>query len=321
MKRVLVVYFSQTGQLQRAAESLAGPLAAAGDIEVDWIALEPETPYPFPWPFLDFFDQFPESVQLDPAPNKPVRLEKKHEYDLVILAYTVWFLSPAPPVTAFLKSGVAAQLLKNRPVVTLIACRNMWISADQTVRQLLADIGARHMDHAVLVDRGPALATFVTTPRWMLTGRKGAFWGMFPAAGISGEDIAAASRFGHALVQRLQSESPIDASRPALTGLGAVDVDTRLLASERIGQRSFQIWSRLLRRCGRPGTPLRRVMLVIYSAFLVTMIVTVVPVTMLIRAILRPLTAVKMQKLKSALEQPSGSSRERMTSTTGSLQR
>src|SRR3546814_2026266 len=35
MKRVLVVYFSQTGQLRRVAESLCAPLPAAG-VEVDW---------------------------------------------------------------------------------------------------------------------------------------------------------------------------------------------------------------------------------------------------------------------------------------------
>src|SRR3546814_1477043 len=51
MKRVLVVYFSQTGQLRRVAESLCAPLTAAG-VEVDWCALQPRQPYPFPWPFF-----------------------------------------------------------------------------------------------------------------------------------------------------------------------------------------------------------------------------------------------------------------------------
>src|SRR3546814_5769854 len=62
MKRVLVVYFSQTGQLRRVAESLCAPLTAAG-VEVDWCALQPRQPYPFPWPFFRFFDQFPETVR------------------------------------------------------------------------------------------------------------------------------------------------------------------------------------------------------------------------------------------------------------------
>src|SRR3546814_1570822 len=62
MKRVLVVYFSQTGQLRRVAESLCAPLTAAG-VEVDWCALQPRQPYPFPWPFFRFFDQFPRSEE------------------------------------------------------------------------------------------------------------------------------------------------------------------------------------------------------------------------------------------------------------------
>lgn len=312
MKRVLLIQYSQTGQLARVAESVIAPLSNADDVLVDQQSIEPQTPYPFPWSFLDFFDQFPEAVQLDPPPIKPLELAEDRHYDLVILAYTVWFLSPAPPITAFLKSESAVRLLRDKPVMTLIACRNMWLSADQAVRKMLAALGARHMDHAVLIDRGPALATFVTTPRWMFTGRKSAFWGLFPAAGISDSDIQAASRFGEALLERFREGTTLDPARPALAGLAAVDVNERLIASERIGRRSFEIWSRLLRRCGAPGTAFRRGMLVIYAAFLVTMIVTVVPVTMLFRALSQPLTAGKTRKMKAALEQPSGSGRERM---------
>ncbi len=105
MKRVLVVYYSQTGQLRRLAESVCAPLAASADITVDWCELKPREPYPFPWPFMRFFDQFPETVHLDPPALQPLAVPADARYDLVILAYTVWFLSPAPPVNAFLQSA------------------------------------------------------------------------------------------------------------------------------------------------------------------------------------------------------------------------
>src|SRR5262245_6344207 len=103
MKRVLVVHFSQTGQLARIVRSLVSPLAgASGEIEVVEEIVRPRTAYPFPWPLLRFFDTMPESVQLDPPELEPVAAQGN--FDLVVLAYQVWFLSPSGPMTAFLKS-------------------------------------------------------------------------------------------------------------------------------------------------------------------------------------------------------------------------
>ncbi|HUP91539.1 MAG TPA: dialkylresorcinol condensing enzyme [Solimonas sp.] len=309
MKRVLVVHFSQTGQLRRVAESVCAPLAAAPDVELHWLALEPVKPYPFPWPLLDFFDQFPEAVHGVPPALKPLAVPGG-KFDLVILAYTVWFLSPVPPMAAFLKSDQGRSVLRDTPVVTLVACRNMWLQAQDDVRTLLAAAGARHSDNIVLTDTGSALATFITTPRWMLTGRSDPVWG-FPAAGIRAEDIAAASRFGRALLPALRDGS-LDGRRPVLAGLKASTADERLIASERIGRRSFFIWGHLVRRFGPPGAWARKPVLLVYITFLVAMIVTVVPVTMLLRALLRPLGGRRLSLLKHHYESPSGSGSERM---------
>ena len=309
MKRILVVYFSQTGQLQRVVESLCAPLAEAGDVQMTWQPLAPVRPYPFPWPFLEFFDQFPEAVQGIAPAIQPLVVPQGATFDLVILAYTVWYLSPAPPVAAFVKSDAGRRLLKDRPVVTVVACRNMWLQAHEVMRGWLAEAGARHCDNVVLTDRGSALATFITTPRWMLTGRRDPLWG-FPAAGLTEADILASRRFGVALLAALR-EGRAD-GRPLLTGLGAACAAERLIASERIGRRSFMVWSRLVRLCGALGAAARRGVLALYVLFLVAMILTVVPVTMLLRALLRPLLAKRLARLKARYEQPSGSGTERM---------
>lgn len=315
MKRVLVVYYSQTGQLHRVARSVCGPLEQAPDIEVDWCALEPQQPYPFPWPFFAFFDQFPETVHLQPPPLRPLSIPSGRRYDLVILAYTVWFLSPAPPVTAFLKSGEGRALLHDTPVVTLIACRNMWHMAQEEVKRMLTDAGARLSDNIVLTDAGSSFATFITTPRWMLTGRTDPIWSL-PAPGIAEEAIRRASRFGAALTEALRADR-LDGRHPVLEGLGAVDADMRLVPSEKIGRRSFQIWGRLLRAVGPQGSAGRKPVLAIYAVFLVTMILTVVPVTMLLRALLRPLAARRMAEQKRYFDSPSGSGRERVMESSG----
>lgn len=308
MKRVLVVYYSQTGQLASIARTLSGPLDDAADCDVRYEALTPARPYPFPWPVFDFLDAFPETVALDPPAIEPLGVDPMEPFDLVILAYTVWFLSPAPPVTAFLRSEAGKRLLADTPVVTVVGCRNMWLQAQEDVKALLAEAGARHVDHVALTDRGSSIKTLITTPRWMLTGRRNPFWGVFPRAGIDPADIEASTRFGSALLAGLRGGN-IERGEPALRGLGAAPVDDRLIDSERIGKRSFRIWSRLLRRVGRPGTPARRAVLGIYLIFLVAMIATVVPITMTLRAILRPLRQQRIAAQRAYYEQPSGSDR------------
>lgn len=310
MKRVLVVYFSQTGQLQRVAASVCAPLSADGDISVDWRALKPLQPYPFPWPFFAFFDQFPEAVHLQPPAIAPLDFADDARYDLVILAYTVWFLSPAPPVTAFLKSAQGRALLRDTPVVTLIACRNMWLLAQEEVKQLLADAGARLSDNIVLTDRGGSLGSFITTPRWMLTGKTDPLWGL-PPPGIREDDIREAARFGRALASALRDDR-LDGRAPVLEGLKAATADDRLIASERIGRRSFWIWGRLVRACGAQGAPARRIVLAIYAVFLVAMIVTIVPLSMALRTLLHPLFARRLALLRTQFERPSGSATARL---------
>ena len=103
-KKVLVVYYSQTGQLTSVVKSI-GEAIESDAIQVTYQALHPEPEYPFPWPLLKFLDVFPESVYLDPPPLQPLQADAAESFDLVIVAYTVWFLSPSLPITAFLKSS------------------------------------------------------------------------------------------------------------------------------------------------------------------------------------------------------------------------
>ena len=62
---------------------------------------------------LGFFNTFPETVLLKPEPIESLEF-KQEKYDLVILAYTVWFLSPSQPITAFLQNEQAKKYLEIR---------------------------------------------------------------------------------------------------------------------------------------------------------------------------------------------------------------
>src|SRR6056297_2875533 len=130
MKRILIVYYTQSGQLRDIAEHFISPFKESDDYSIEWLQLEPENDYPFPWTGYTFFDAFPESVLKHPCRLKPIPGEiAGTKYDLVVLAYQVWYMSPSIPVTAFLQSDKGKELLKDTPVITLIGSRNMWLQA------------------------------------------------------------------------------------------------------------------------------------------------------------------------------------------------
>ena len=304
MRQVLIVHFSQTGQLDRLAQSVCAPLQQQADIQLDFLPLQPAQPYPFPWPFLDFFRIFPETVLMRPQPLLPLAVDASKRYDLVILAYQVWFLSPSQPMTAFLASPEAAQLLKGTPVVTLIGCRNMWLMAQEKVKNRLTELGARLVDNIALTDACGTAASFLATPLWMFTGRQKPYnW--VPRAGIDEAEIVAASRFGQAMVQRLTADS-LPIAQPMLRGLGAVKIDEKLIASEKVGNRSFQLWSRLLAALGPQQSRRRGAGLVVYILFLLCLIVTVVPLSAVLKKLLAPLFKERTQREKAYFAGPSG---------------
>jgi hypothetical protein len=309
-KRVLLIQYSQTGQLAAIAEQIVAPLRADSRIVVHVESLAPQPAYPFPWPFFRFLDAFPESAHLVPPVLPTLSLKGDEEFDLVILPYQVWYLAPSLPVTAFLKHPAAARVLHGKPVVTVVACRNMWLLAQEKVKSLLAACGARLIDNVVFTDPSPTLATFITTPRWLLTGKKGGFWGL-PPAGVSDAQVRSARRFGLALRDALHNDHE-KGTAPLLAGLAAVQADPTLYISEKAGTRSFYLWGKLLRAAGSPGSPRRVPLLALYVVFLIAAIVTIVPISLALQALLRPLLRRRLDRVKTYFEQPSGSAADRM---------
>jgi hypothetical protein len=308
MRRVLVLYFSQTGQLRDIVRSTLAPLERTPEFEVDIVELKPEPAYPFPWPFFRFFNTFPETVYEDTGAIEPPDLDADKPYDLIVMAYTVWFLQPALPIVGFLKSQKAKRVFAGKPVITLIGCRNMWLMAQERMKELLKGLGARLIDNIVLTDSAHSAFTFFSTPMWMLFGKRGPFFnGAVPRAGISEEDIAACERFGRAIATQLPKRETSDVS-PMLTGLGAVHVREGLIESEKTIKRSFRLWGALLRSLGKPDALARQFVILLYFLFLFLVIITIVPILAVVKMILKPLARASIAKQREYFAAPSGES-------------
>jgi hypothetical protein len=110
--KILVVYYTQTGQLKRIIDHVLAPLEGKADITFE--QLVPVTPFPFPWGKQEFYDTMPETIQSTPRAIQPIKVDVNTHFDLVIMAYQPWFLSPSQPTAAFLQSEAAKQLLKGK---------------------------------------------------------------------------------------------------------------------------------------------------------------------------------------------------------------
>lgn len=303
MKKVLVVSHSQSGQLAKFVELATAPLRQSDEVKVDYHCVEPVNKYPYPWSFYPFFDAFPEAIYMNGCEVKPAE-NLEEEYDLVIIGYTVWFLSPSIPMTGFLKTAQAKRLIKDKPVITFIACRDMWVMAQEKMKAVIAELGGTLIDNAVLTDQGGSIYAFITTPRWLLTGKKDPFW-IFPAAGVSEQDLQESERFGYRLVSALENDLE-KKKEPLLKNLNAVTVNGKLIGSEKIATRSFMVWGKLIQKSGKPGSFPRKIVITIYAVFLALMVLTLVPINLLVKKLISPFRKKAVEESITYYEKPSG---------------
>lgn len=246
--KILVLYYSQTGQLRQIVDRLLSPLLAAAELEVDLVKVETEHQFPFPWTRMEFFNAFPESVYGTPFKLKPIEFEREKHYDLVVLAYTVWYLNPSIPISSLLQHEDAKAIFNGKKVITVVGSRNMWVLAQEKVKRHLQKLNADLIGNVVLIDRNKNLVSIITIIRWMFYGKKDPFLG-FPRAGIIQEDIEASDKFGKVILRRLKAKDFSDMQNE-LNALGAVDINPSLLILEKRATKLFGMYARFLSKKG-----------------------------------------------------------------------
>ena len=291
MKRILVIYYTQSGQLKEIADNFVAPFQKKG-VEVDFYQIEMETPFPFPWTNESFFWAFPESFLEIPQPIKPVSTAiMSKEYDLIVLAYQVWYLSPSIPVTSFLKSEQARALLERKPVVTLSGTRNMWIKAQEKVRNMLVKKGARIVANIALTDRHYNHISVLTIVHWLFTGKKDKYLGIFPLPGVSQKDITNATQYGELVLNHSQKGEYQQSLQKEIVAQGGVQVKPFLLSAEKKANRLFGIWARAIYQ-----SPRRKFLLKCFHAYLYFAIWILMPIVWLFYWLTYPLFYRKIRR-------------------------
>ena len=290
-KKVLVIYFSQSGQLGDILNSLTAPLTAAGHI-IETVRVQPVKAFPFPWTGKSFFAVMPDCVLGVPTELEPFRL-KETNYDLILFGYQAWFLSPSIPANSILNSPALKTAIKDTPVVTITGARNMWISAMERIRPMLKESGARHTGNIALVDKHPNLISFVTILYWMFSGKRDRYLNIFPKPGVSDADIANCQSFGKVVEQHLDKGN-YDDMQEKLVAKKAVVVKYNLMFIESKARRIFRLWANFIVKRKK-----RTAWLVAFKYYLIIALFIAAPVILIIDAIFfRPFLGKRIKRQK-----------------------
>lgn len=286
MKKVLILYYTQTGQQLDILNQILKPLQADPEVSLTFHRVLPVDDYHFPWNSHSFFDAFPESFLQIPCELAAVEDDVlQQDYDLIIIGYQVWYLSPSIPINSFLQSNEAKKLLKGKPVVTVINCRNMWVMAQEKVKTLLQSLDANLVGNIALVDRHLNHISVITVVHWMMKGRKDAYLGIFPKPGVSEQDIKASVRFGYPLLAHLK-QNHYATLQEELLAMRAVQIKPLLVFVDKRANSIFAKWAKIIRSKGLPNARARKPWLKVFNYYLLFAIWVIAPVVSLLFLIL-----------------------------------
>ncbi len=271
-KKILVIYYTQTGQLSDIVNNFLLPFEGEG-LLVEKVCINPVKKFTFPWSSESFFDAMPESVSSKPTELQPFEL-KETTYDLVVLAYQPWFLSPSIPTTSLLTNPTFKKVIANTPVVTLIGARNMWINAHERVKDALKQADAKLVGNIALVDKHTNLVSAVTILYWMLTGKKDKCLGVFPIPGVAEQDIVNTKSFGQIVKQHVLKNN-FNGLQQELVDNKAIEVKTNLMFVEGRAKKLFSIWANLVNKSKN-----RRRALVFFKYYLLIALFVVAPIVL-----------------------------------------
>ncbi len=288
-KKILVVHYSQSGQLTEITDKFVSGLSANS---IEKIRVRMQKEFDFPWTSERFFDAMPESVLGIPAALDSFH-PKEESYDLIVFAYQPWFLSPSIPATSILANDEFRNRLKNTPVITIIGARNMWLNSQERVKKVLNECGAKLVGNIALTDKNNNLISAVTILHWMLSGRKDSFLGIFPKPGIADDLIEGMNNYGHIVNDSLH-QNDWDLLQKKLVAEGAVEVKSNLMFIEARAGKLFLIWANIIIKKKN-----RRLWLIFYKYYLFIALFVLAPIVLTVyMLIFKPFLVASIRKKK-----------------------
>lgn len=294
-KKILAIWYSQTGQLSEIIRTFTSPLMEAGHL-VDHISIKPLPPYPFPWTKDEFLSVMPDCVFQKTIPLADMELQYD-DYDLVIMGFQPWYLHLSLPSNSLFQEKKIKQLINNKPVLTISDARNMWVNALKMIKQHLSIANAHHIGHISRVDRNGNLISLVTIMHWMQKGIKEKYMNLFPLPGVSNKDIAEMKVFGNMLLPMLE-KGDYKGYQEQLIAAKGFELKNNLVFMEEKAVRLFGLWAKFIIKRKNKKFWLR-----VYDSYLTVALFIFAPIVYLVNLILfQPFNQRKINQKLNAIK-------------------
>lgn len=176
--RVLLLYYSYTGQSQKVLQT-AGEVFADRGCEVVKAGIEFTDPQ-----YSDRFSRFP-MHRVWPDMLSVLKAQQRGEtgqiripdaandghYDLICLGSPTWWQTVSMPMRSFLTSSEARNLLAGKPFAVFVVCRQYWLDNLTAVRELAEQQGGEFVDEIHFTYPGDTLRSMLSLTSYLGSGR------------------------------------------------------------------------------------------------------------------------------------------------------
>jgi menaquinone-dependent protoporphyrinogen IX oxidase len=215
--RVLLLYYSYTGQSHRVLEA-AGEVLRERGCEVHNAEIE-FTDQRFSRRFSRFPMRhvWPDMLSVLQAQKRRATGEirtpdtvRNGTYDLICIGSPTWWQTVSMPMRSFLKSDEARELLVGKPFAVFVVCRQYWRENLTEVQQLAEQQGGRYVGGIHFTYPGDPLHSMLSLTSYLGSGEyRDRYLGMrIPPTNIQPEHLEQARVFAAGLADRLFPAGP-----------------------------------------------------------------------------------------------------------------
>jgi menaquinone-dependent protoporphyrinogen IX oxidase len=214
--RVLLLYYSYTGQSQKVLEA-AGEVFRARGCEVAEAAIEftdqryAEKFSRFPmrrvWP--DMLSVLGAQKRGETGEISVPEESQDGEYDLICIGSPTWWQTVSMPMRSFLKSDAARKLLSGKPFAVFVVCRQYWQENSTAVRELAEQQGGKYVDEIHFTYPGDPLRSMLSLTSYLGSGEyRDRYLGIrIPKTNVQPEQLEQARNFAAGLADQLFEKS------------------------------------------------------------------------------------------------------------------
>ncbi|MFN8071313.1 MAG: flavodoxin family protein [Mycobacterium sp.] len=211
-RRVLLVYYSYTGQARKVLEA-AGEVFRERGCEVHAAPIEFTDPryaqrfsrFPMEHMWRDFLGMLPAQTLKATGEIRIPDEVRRGDYDLICIGSPTWWRDVSMPLRSFLKSGEARPLLQDKPFAVFVVCRRYWKENLNAVRKLAEKAGGRYEGGIHFGYPGDQVRSMLSLTSYLGSGQyRDRYLGVrIPATNISEDQLEETRRFAGQLADRL----------------------------------------------------------------------------------------------------------------------